>query len=72
MPATAPEIDAAAFEAELRAGNPVAVLDVRDTDAFTAWHLTAPAATVVNRAEHDVTDDVEGPSRRCPSTCRCG
>ena len=60
MPATAPEIDAAAFEAELRAGNPVAVLDVRDTDAFTAWHVTAPAATVVNRAEDDVTDDVEG------------
>ena len=67
MPATAPEIDASTFEAELRAGHEVAVLDVRDTDAFAAWHLTAPHATVVNRTEDDVTDDVDGAVAALPA-----
>lgn len=60
MPETIPEIDAGAFEAELRAGRRITVLDVRDADTFAAWHLTAPGATVVNRTEEDVTEDVAG------------
>jgi len=59
-PASAPEIDAAAFEQELRSGRELVVLDVRDTAAFAAWHLTAPGATVVNLTEDEVHDDVAG------------
>jgi len=51
MPPTAAEIDATAFEQELRAGRELTVLDVRDADAFAAWHLAAPHATVVNLTE---------------------
>ena len=36
MPETIPEIDAGAFEAELRAGRPITVLDVRDVNTFAA------------------------------------
>jgi glyoxylase-like metal-dependent hydrolase (beta-lactamase superfamily II)/rhodanese-related sulfurtransferase len=60
MPTTAAEIDAAAFEGELRNGRPLTVLDVRDRDAFGAWHVAAPAATVLNVPEDDVAADVAG------------
>src|SRR5262245_3128470 len=59
MPPTAAEIDATTFEQELRSGRELAVLDVRDVDAFAAWHLAAPHATVVNVTEDDVTADPE-------------
>src|SRR3954470_18894630 len=60
MPTTAAEIDAAAFEGELRNGRPLTVLDVRDRDGFGAWHVAAPAATVLNVPEDDVAADVAG------------
>jgi glyoxylase-like metal-dependent hydrolase (beta-lactamase superfamily II) len=67
MPTTAREIDAAAFEGELRAGREVAVLDVRDTGSYAAWHLGGSRATVVNITEDAVTDDVAGALAALPA-----
>jgi glyoxylase-like metal-dependent hydrolase (beta-lactamase superfamily II)/rhodanese-related sulfurtransferase len=67
MPPTAAEIDAGAFERELRTGQELAVLDVRDTDAFAAWHVAAPHATVVNLTEDAVTADPEGALAALPA-----
>src|SRR6185503_18778409 len=67
MPPTAAEIDATAFEQELRAGRELAVLDVRDADAFAAWHLAAPHATVVNLVEDAVTADPGGALAALPA-----
>jgi glyoxylase-like metal-dependent hydrolase (beta-lactamase superfamily II)/rhodanese-related sulfurtransferase len=67
MPPTAAEIDATAFEQELRAGRELTVLDVRDADAFAAWHLAAPHATVVNLTEDAVTADPGGALAALPA-----
>jgi glyoxylase-like metal-dependent hydrolase (beta-lactamase superfamily II)/rhodanese-related sulfurtransferase len=67
MPPTAAEIDATAFEQELRAGRELTVLDVRDADAFAAWHLAAPHATVVNLTEDAVTADPGGALATLPA-----
>src|SRR3954469_14802423 len=67
MPTTAAEIDAAAFEEELRSGRPLAVLDVRDHDAFAAWHLAAAAATILNVTEDDVTGDLDATVAALPA-----
>jgi glyoxylase-like metal-dependent hydrolase (beta-lactamase superfamily II)/rhodanese-related sulfurtransferase len=67
MPTAAAEIDPTAFEAELRTGRELAVLDVRDHDAFAAWHVSAAAATVVNVAEDDVAADVAGALAALPA-----
>src|SRR5689334_1287813 len=67
MPPPAAEIDATAFEQELRAGRALAVLDVRDPAAFAAWRVAAPGATVLNLPEDDVHDDVEGALAALPS-----
>jgi glyoxylase-like metal-dependent hydrolase (beta-lactamase superfamily II)/rhodanese-related sulfurtransferase len=67
MPTTAAEIDAAAFEEELRSGRPLAVLDVRDHDAFAAWHLAAAAATILNVIEDDVTGDLDATVAALPA-----
>ena len=67
MPTTAAEIAAAAFEDELRCGRPLTVLDVRDRDAFAAWHVAAPAAAVVNVPEDDVAADLAGTVAALPA-----
>ncbi len=48
------EIDPASFERELRSGANVVVIDVRDREAFDAWHIPAAGPSVVNVPEADV------------------
>lgn len=53
----APEIDAAAFEAELRDGADVVVVDVRRPDEFAAWHLPEGGPPVRNVPEEEIVRD---------------
>jgi glyoxylase-like metal-dependent hydrolase (beta-lactamase superfamily II)/rhodanese-related sulfurtransferase len=52
------EIPAAELERELGSGAAVAVIDVRERDAFDSWHLEAgPSASISNVPEHELEAD---------------
>jgi len=54
-----PEIDAAAFEVELRDSADVVVLDTRDREAFAAWHVDVAAGNVTNVPESEIEANPE-------------
>lgn len=60
------EISAETFESELREGDPVIVLDVRDPASFAEWHLDPGTGELRNAAEADAAAalaDVDGQAR---------
>ena len=53
------DMDPAAFEAELRGGADVLVIDTRDREAFAAWHVDPADAPIVNLPEAELVADPE-------------
>ncbi len=54
---TIAEITASALEAEIRGGEPIVVLDIRDRDDFAGWRLPTEAAMLVNIPAADLARD---------------
>ena len=64
-PAEHPSLTAATLKERLDAGDPVRLLDVRDRDEFTAWHINGPTVTATQLPfakflQAKVTGDIEG------------
>lgn len=53
----APEISPQQLEAELRSSTGVPVVDVRDRDAFAAWHLDPANGRLINVPQADLEAD---------------
>jgi glyoxylase-like metal-dependent hydrolase (beta-lactamase superfamily II)/rhodanese-related sulfurtransferase len=52
-------MDPAAFEAELRDGADVLVIDTRDRETFAAWHVDAAGAPILNLPEAELVADAD-------------
>jgi glyoxylase-like metal-dependent hydrolase (beta-lactamase superfamily II)/rhodanese-related sulfurtransferase len=61
MSTHSPSLDMApaAFEAELRGGADVLVIDTRDREAFAAWHVDPAGAPILNLPEAELVADPE-------------
>lgn len=64
------DIDPAAFEAELRSGADVLVVDTRDPASFAAWHVDAVGVPILNLPEADLVADPDRALAAIPADAR--